>query len=188
MGIAGYIVGQTGERGSAYTYVLAGNGLFLEAENTLMAARILVAPAEVRGLAKIYPGLSLHHGLIPPHLLSLALVAVSACLDRERYAAITWDGEYRLVIPFQDAGAGHVTYSTVPSTVVSIHSHPGEAFFSSTDNHDEQGFLISVVLGELDRLIVEAGTRLCVYGYFTPLRMREVFAGMPAGLMEKENT
>ena len=50
MNLAGYLAhtprGDIGSRGTGYTYILARNGLFLEAENPLLRAKVLLAPAE----------------------------------------------------------------------------------------------------------------------------------------------
>ena len=174
-----------GSPGEAYTYAMAGNGLFLEAGNGLLRARILLAGAVVRGLAPLESFLELRHGPIPVHLLALAISAMPA--DVESYAAIVWDGlTYRVAFPPQERGDAHVTYEPVPGTVVGLHSHGAmEAFFSYQDDRDEQGFQVSMVVGEVGRLIPAAKARLCLYGYFAPVRLNEVFTGTHS-LMEEE--
>ena len=174
---AGYLIhGAEAGRGAGYTYVMAGNGLFLEAENPLITARLHLAEALVRGLEPLGELLELRHGRVPGHLLSLVMDVMTTDREREMYAAIVWDGGYRIVLPPQEAGPTHVTYETVPETVVNIHSHGRmEAFFSSADDADDQGFTVSVVVGRLDSLFPEVKSRLCVYGYFAPIRMRQIF-------------
>lgn len=190
MNLAGYLINTSplpkGERGAGYTYILAGNGLFLEAGNPLLEARILVAPAQVRGLAFLEPFLELRHGRVPGHLLDLVVGVCSARPDQEVYAAIAWDGqEYRTIMPPQEGGGGHVSYEAVPGTVVGVHSHGRMgAFFSSTDDADDQGFLVLVVLGEVGRLVPRARARLSVYGYFAPVGLGEVFSGPISVLKE----
>lgn len=182
MSLAGYIVhtpgGDLGSPGTGYTYILAGNGLFLETENPHLRARILLAPVDVRGLPPLEPYLRLRHGLIPSHLLDLVLNVCYTRPDQEVYVAIAWDGEYRISVPPQEGGAGHVSYETVPHTVVGVHSHGKMgAFFSATDDQDDQGFLVSLVLGELGHLVPSVKARLCLYGYFAPVGLGQVFAG-----------
>ncbi|GAJ12486.1 unnamed protein product, partial [marine sediment metagenome] len=46
-----HLDGLSGEKGLYYNYILASNGLFIEAENPSIAARVLVAECEIRGLA-----------------------------------------------------------------------------------------------------------------------------------------
>ena len=59
MNPVGYLIkrpdGLEGERGVYYDYVLASNGIFIEAEGKLIAARVPVAECEVRGLAPLEP-------------------------------------------------------------------------------------------------------------------------------------
>jgi PRTRC genetic system protein A len=57
-----------------------------------------------------------------------------------------------------------------------IHSHGGgSAWFSTTDNTDEQGLRFYMVVGKLDTLLPEVEIRLGVYGYFAPVSVEEVF-------------
>jgi PRTRC genetic system protein A len=182
--------GPAGEPGPFYNYILAGNGLFLEADKPLLRARLRLAEARVRGLRPLEPFLELRHGKIPAHLLALLVGAMGARPDREMFASIIWDGErYALRLPEQEADGGHVTYQTIRGTVVGIHSHGGmEAFFSDTDDRDDQSFLVSLVLGRVDSLLPQIRARLCVYGYLAPVRLGEVFEGAPSGLEELWNT
>ena len=181
--------GLAGEPGLFYNYILAGNGLFLEAENPLLRARVHLAEARVRGLRPLEPCLELRHGRVPGHLLTLAVNTMLTSPDREMYAAITWEADrYRILVPGQERDRGHVTYEPTAGTLVGIHSHGHMgAFFSSTDDQDEQGLLAAVVLGHLETLLPQARARLCVYGYFAPVRLAEVFTETPA-LEEEWNT
>jgi PRTRC genetic system protein A len=188
---AGYIIsapgGDIGTRGTAYTYVVAGDGLWLEADNGILKARACLAPVPVRGLPPAEPLLELRHGRIPVAVLSLAVNAFSAWAHQEAYAAIVW-GElgYRVVFPPQEGTSGSVTYEPVPGTVVGLHSHGRMgAFFSGTDDRDDQGFQVSVVVGKLDRLVPAAAARLCIYGYHAPVDLRDVFLGLPPWIDEK---
>ena len=57
MKMVGYLFnrqeGLEGERGIYYNYIVASNGLFIEAENKLMEVRIPVAYCDIRGLAPL---------------------------------------------------------------------------------------------------------------------------------------
>ncbi len=194
MNIAGYAVNWPPGGGEprphplqepAYTYILAGNGIFLEAHNSLMGVRIPLAEASVRGLAPLGAFLELRHGRIPGYLLDLVASSFGAMPDRETYAAIVWEGEYGIRMPSQEGGGGHVTYEVIPNTVVNLHSHPGglPAKFSPTDNLDDQGFQVSVVVAEVSRLIPCARARVCLYGYFWEIALAQVFEG-PLSLRE----
>jgi len=84
--------------------------------------------------------------------------------------------EYRLRMPEQVSRDAGVQYAHLPSTVLDIHSHGAtSAFFSTTDNQDEQGLRLYAVVGKLDSLIPEVKLRVGVYGYFAPVRFEEIF-------------
>lgn len=95
MNPVGYLIkkpdGLHGQRGLYYDYVLASNGLFIEAEGAFLAARIPITVAEVRGLAPAEPKVVLRHGLIPQRFFDLALSAFLSNRYREMYVAITYE-------------------------------------------------------------------------------------------------
>lgn len=188
MAIAGYLLntpgGPVGERGTGYDYVLAGNGLFIEARVPLLAARVAVAWCNVRGLAPLEPYVRLANGPVPAVLLELAVNHMWSYPDEEMYLAIVWDGDghrYSLKQPPQERSAIRVQYEVLPGTVLSLHSHGRmDPFFSHTDDQDEQGLLLSMVLGEVRPDMSGpplARVRVCAYGYFSPVAAREVFDG-----------
>ena len=152
-------------------------GCTFRAQNAQLAVTVCIATQEIRGLAPLNEDLRLLHGKIPLYLLNLALSVVITKPDIEQYLAITWDSGYSLKIPLQQSTAGSVTYETLPDTVLDIHSHtdgvPGQ--FSPIDNHDEQGFCLYAVAGNLRNLCPTVELRLGVYGYFLPLSQSEVF-------------
>ena len=171
------LTGLEGEPGVFYNYILAADGLYLRAKNGHLAVTVNIADAEVRGLAPIAGEITLSHGKIPLYLLNLALSMLIVNADIEKYLAITWEGEYRLKEPMQEAGAGHVTYEVLPNTVLDIHSHTGgmPALFSSIDNFDEKGFMLYGVVADLRSLFPTVELRLGCYGYFLPLKKEDVF-------------
>lgn len=182
----GYLIrtkaGPQGERGQFYDYVLAGNGVWIEAEGPFFAARVPVAAAEIRGLAPLEPVLVLRHGPIPQYLFDLALGTMMADTSRERYVAVTWNDDYHLHVPEQDADAASTHYVAVDNTVLDLHSHGTMAArFSTTDDRDELGLKVFGVLGRLaDR--PELRLRVGVYGYYHPVAWGEVFAGTLDGV------
>lgn len=176
----GYLVntkrGAEGVPGVFYDYILAGNGLFIRGARPLLKATILVAPAQVRGLLPLEEKVELTRGKIPWGIYDLALSILLADRYHERYLAVVWEGEYRLRMPLQESREGGVSYERLPATILDIHSHGGmRAFFSGTDNYDEQGLRVYMVVGRLDTLLPEVEMRVGVYGYFAPIRIEEVF-------------
>jgi len=177
---AGYRVnfpdGFSGQRGLFYDYILASSGLFVRSESPLLRATIRIAEAEVRGLAPLEEKVDLVHGKIPAWMGRLALNTLASARDREMYLAITFQNGYHLRFPTQERHTASVRFDRVPNTVVDIHSHGlMGAFFSETDNIDEQGMSLYVVVGKLDEELPEALLRVGVYGYFKELVWEDVF-------------
>jgi len=168
--------GQEGEPGPFYNYILAGNGLFVRAKSPFLQATVMIAYAPVRGLLPLEETVELPMGNIPRYIYNLALSIFFSNRRQEHYVAVTWEGEYRLRVPFQEPGECGVRYERLPSTVLDIHSHGTmRPFFSGTDDRDEQGFRLYMVVGRLDTLVPEVEMRVGVYGYFAPVQFEEVF-------------
>jgi PRTRC genetic system protein A len=177
---AGYLIngrwGPAGEAGLYYDYIFARNGVFIRARNHLLGATVCISPVEIRGLEPLEEVITLEHGKIPRRLYDLALSLFIASSDRERFLAVTWEGEYRLRMPWQDREKASVEYEAIPFSVMDIHSHGGmDAFFSTTDDSDEQGLRLYMVAGRVNTLVPEVKLRIGVYGYFAPLSLDEVF-------------
>jgi len=177
----GYLVntvaGLQGEPGVFYDYILAADGLFLQAKNAHLAATVCLAPQLVRGLAPLEENIQLLHGKVPMYFLNLALSVLCIKPDIEQYLALIWQGNYSLGVPSQSQTAASVTYETLPDTVLDIHSHVGGVppRFSGIDDRDEQGLCLYAVVGDLRNLFPTVELRLGVYGYFIPLEKGEVF-------------
>jgi len=168
--------GLQGEPGFFYNYILAENGLFIRAQGPLLEATVRIVRADVRGLAPLTESVELTYGKIPWYIHSLALSVFATDPWREHYLAVVWDRGYHLKMPVQDGERAGVSYERLPHTVLDIHSHSlMTAFFSGTDNRDEQGLRLYMVMGEMDTLFPEVRLRVGVYGYFAPLELEQVF-------------
>ena len=184
----GYLVnhpsGLSGSQGIGYDYVLGSGGVYVQSESAQLTARVLVAPCEVRGLAPVVEKVELAHGSIPARLFELGLRWFRDDPDTERFFAVRWDGDaYRLVVPKQEGTATSLTYRPPAGVVAEFHSHgTSRAFFSTTDDGDEQGFRIYGVVGCLDAPEPELSLRVGVYGHFAPVDWRQVFDGPAPGL------
>ena len=191
----GYLVNQpaglAGSQGVGYDYVLGAGGLYVQSESANLTARMLVAPAQVRGLAPVSEKVEIAHGPIPAHLFELGLRWFQAVPDTERFFAVGWDqGAYRLLVPPQSGTGSSLTYRPPAGVVAEFHSHgKHRAFFSATDDRDEQGFRLYGVVGRLDTAQPELALRLGIYGHFAPLGWPQVFVGPTPGLrLIGENT
>ena len=184
----GYLVNQpaglSGVQDIGYDYVLGSGGVYVQSEGAHLVARVLVAPCKVRGLAAVDEKLALNHGPIPAQLFEVGLGWMLAAPGTERFFAVCWDGgAYRLVVPTQCGTATSLSYEPPTGVVAEFHSHGGHsAFFSATDDQDEQGFRIYGVVGRLDTAEPELALRVGIYGHFAPLVWFQVFDGPHPGL------
>ena len=184
----GYLVnrpgGLSGFQGIGYDYVLGAGGLYVQSESAHLTARVPVAPCTVRGLAPVAEKVQLTHGPIPAGLFELGLRWYRDDPDTERLFAVRWDGRsYRLVVPPQLGTATRLAYLPPKGVVAEFHSHgSSRAFFSATDDGDEQGFRIYGVVGRLDSPRPELGLRVGVYGHFAPVGWSQVFDGPDPGV------
>ena len=167
----------------AYQYVLAANGLFVRAETRFWQACLLVAPAEVRGLQPLQPQFRLKIGRLPARLLT----AVSAAARQQTNGAgglnealyqFCHDGrQIRLLRPPQQATASRVQTSQPPppDLLLELHSHGAlPAYWSATDDRDEQGACLYGVIGRLDGR-PQVRLRVGVYGYWQELPVAALF-------------
>ena len=184
----GYLVnhpgGLSGVQGIGYDYVLGLGGVYVQSRSAHLVARILVAPGSVRGLAPVTEKVALSHGPIPARLFELGLRWFQDDPDTERLFAVRWDGRaYRLVVPPQVGTESSLAYEPPARVVAEFHSHgSSRAFFSDTDDRDEQGFRIYSVAGRLDSPQPELSLRVGVYGHFAPVDWSQVFGGPDPGL------
>jgi len=188
----GYLVkrldGLYGERGLYYDYILSGNGVWIEAEGNLLAARVPVVHGQIRGLAPVEPVVVLRYGLIPQHLFDLALSVMLADITKERYVGVSWNDGYHIYTPEQEGTGGGVEYAVGDSIVLDLHSHGAMTpWFSTTDNKDEQGFKLFGVCGKLDKH-PEIRLRVGVFGYHHPVSWGEVFEGSLFGVQDALET
>ena len=169
---AGYIINlpdrAIGTQGLGYDYVLSAEGVSIQASSNTLTARIPVARAHIRGLARAGRTLRLAHGPMPADLFRAGLAMMTANPCTESFFAIRFDGSsYRLVVPKQRGSTASVLYQPPPDAVAEFHSHCSmRAFFSATDDADEQAFRIYGVVGRADTPTPELALRVGIYGYF----------------------
>lgn len=175
--LTNYPDGLRGERGIYYDYVFAGNGVFIEAEGPMLAARIPIEKCEIRGLAPLDARVVLRYGKIPAFLIEHILENFTYFHDKELYSAIIRENdEYAVYVPHQDRFEASVSYETTSSPVLlDIHSHGVmEPWFSEIDNKDDVGLRIYGVIGKCHERIPEILLRVGVYGYYMPITWEAV--------------
>ena len=185
MPLVDYLIAREGlpaRRGQAYDYVLAGDGLYLVAENRYLEVRVPVATAHVRGLPPIYPSCVLRAERLPGELWEgiVAAARLWSFCGHEVLLAVTSEepSGYRLLLPEQVVGPESVFYRPPSQAVLQIHSHRHyPARFSPIDDTDEQGLCLYGVLGRLDSDRPAVALRVGAYGHFLPVPWDSVFTG-----------
>lgn len=171
------------ETGRAYGYYLAGNGAFKYAENRHMRVLLPLAQFRAAGLPSMTPFLNLQEGRLPSTALH-AIFNDARKQSRERPIEVMYHvkrtAEHLSVeIPEQDGGVSTLRYKggDDPDIVMDIHSHcEMQAYFSPTDNRDEQGFRLYGVLGTIFTRPT-ARFRVGVYGDFWAVSLGSIFSG-----------
>jgi PRTRC genetic system protein A len=168
---------------NAYQYVLAASGVYLRAGSRFFDVLLPLARCPIRGLAPLEP----HFRLKVPRLPGRLLVAV--LLDAQRARRPDGDlnealyhfhhngARVRVVKPAQRATATAVVGAEADAAgvILDLHSHGTMgAFWSGTDDNDEQGFRVYGVIGRLDER-PEIRLRLGVYGYWFPIPVGVLF-------------
>lgn len=177
----GYLInhpkGIRGQQGVGYDYVVAGNGIFVQAENPTLTARVQITDSGLKGLTPTEPKVILPKGKIPVEILLGGIHWFQQTPETERYFAVVWDGrKYTQTVPEQEGTRSSLSYQTPGSAVLEFHSHGRlRAFFSQTDDRDEQGFRIYGVAGRLDQRKPEMTIRVGIYGHFQEIDLKDVF-------------
>jgi PRTRC genetic system protein A len=194
--IVGYTVFTKGDvplgtDGIAYTYRLAADGVCVTAENACLQATIPVATGAIRGIRASHSGVELPHGRVP-HALWQAILAVcqaAANEQQEVLCEVIWLPEQRYALrqPRQLAGVSALAYERQDRALLQLHSHHRmPAFFSATDDQDEQGLGLYGVLvrlgvaGQQPEVLLRVG----VYGHYQTLPWAAVFAGDLRGVRD----
>lgn len=185
MALVDYVVARDGippRHGMAYDYVLAGDGLYLVAQNRYLDVRVPVMNTPVRGLPSIYPSFELKTGKLPQELWRHMVAVARAWAEREREVVLIVTYEemagHQLFVPRQATSSTSVIYCPRDRTVLEIHSHHRfPARFSQVDDADEQRLCLYGVIGRLDQERPGVALRVGAYGYFLPVAWESVFAG-----------
>lgn len=180
----------------AYQYILARNGVFIRAETAFFDVLLPIASCPVRGLLPLKPHFQLKVPTIPGKLLNTVLADARRVrrpdggLNEVLYQFHHHGSTVQVKKPAQQATAVSVTTTRVEDKHIlcDLHSHGNmRAFFSQTDNADEQAARIYAVIGNLDSG-PEIRLRVGVYGYWMSLPVTAVFtdSGLFKDLYQEE--
>lgn len=174
----------------AYQYILAGNGIFIRTETRFFEAILPVVSCMVRGLEPLHHSFQLSVPRMPARLLDTILS--DACRARQPDGGRPDNGLNEVLYQFHQHGQTvQVKKPPQQATAVSVlapgsndasilcdlHSHGNmPAFFSQTDDADEQAAKLYAVIGKLDTA-PEIRLRVGVYGYWMALPITAVFTG-----------
>ena len=168
-----------------YQYILAGNGLFLRAGTPWWEVVMPLLLYPVRGLLPVKPVFRLLIGRLPETLLAAAYQSALSAREKNGglrealYSFQVQEKQVRVMRPRQIATPGSVTSAGLddPAILLELHSHGNmPAFWSPTDNHDEQGIRLYGVMGRLDS-VPEMKLRVGVCGHWKPLFVNQLFTG-----------
>lgn len=171
-----------------YDYVLAEQGLIKRVESRLVSVDHLLAPIDepLYGLNlqpyRLRP-LSFKLPRIPEALLLEVLADARSEIEREVIYQFRFDPAegWTVTRPAQEQSRVRVGYrAETAGVVLDLHSHNRmSAFFSGTDDRDEQGGRFYAVIGRLDRPRPELVLRLGLYGHWLAnVPARTLFEGV----------
>jgi PRTRC genetic system protein A len=167
--------------GAMLEYVVAGNGLFVCAEDDRLMACVPVAPAFCQGLPPVAAVARLKLPRIPAAYLTAIWRSALRHLPNEAAYQFIYDAPlpWRVFCPIQTATRTGVEFQDDPAAVVDLHSHGAlPAFFSDTDNGDEGGLRFYVVIGNLGATHSYLRARVGVYGHHWDVPAVTLFDGL----------
>ena len=170
-----------------YTYIMAGNGIFLQAKREGLHVLIPVSNSKIAGLPMLTPFVRLS-SCVPKNLLFTALELSRQNFPNEMLFWFNLNDRWSMDVPQQlMRRASVVPFDNLDargtSALIDLHSHGSlSPFFSPIDDKDEQGFRIYAVIGELDRL-PKLCVRVGVYGHYFDIPAATLFE-MPDDIVD----
>jgi len=159
-----------------YDYVIAEQGIIKRLETWYVSAETLLAPIAERLIGlhlQTYPlrPLRLKVPRIPGQLLQEVLAEARRHLELELMVHFRFDAArgWHVTWPEQAQSRVRVGYSdpNQANIIVELHSHNTmPAYFSPTDDRDEQGGRFYAVMGHVDQPYPELTLRLGMYGHW----------------------
>jgi len=167
-----------------YEYVVAADGLFIRAEDTRLAASVKIASGVCGGAGPFAEFAGLKVDRVPGVWLRSVLASARRRMPLEAMYQFHYSGDqthavthtWRCSSPAQTATPTGLRFDDDGDAVIDLHSHNSmPAFFSSTDDADEQGLRFYAVIGRIDTDRPEIRVRVGVYGHFLDVPADMVF-------------
>lgn len=168
-----------------YEYLFAANGVFIRGIRPEITAIIPVQlySSPIRGLTTLEPDISINLPLIPKALI--LSIWRQSCLAQDLNGQLLEilfhlsvdNNTWILTTPKQTQSPYHCqSVEPYNNALAEIHSHgAGAAYFSRTDNEEENGFRIYAVMGKFDTLNPEILVRIGLFSYFMTISASKVF-------------
>ena len=161
--------------------IWAGNGIFRSVKRTEFAATVLHHAVNTPGLPELTQDFQLLVPQVPQDKVKKIIDRVNEHAALEQLFYLYWRGtSWEVIQPEQECTPSScVSLEQFPEpAVIEIHSHGlANAFFSSTDDREENGCRISTVIGRNGECL-EINSRVCVHGLFALVDSSHVYEGV----------
>ena len=171
------------EMGNGQRVIVAANGLFVQIKLDWLDAMVRladIAPVPPLPYGALQEHIRFSFGVIPVRLLEAFIDAGRAGLPNEVAGGLIYSRRTRgLRLQVYDVlrcSPDGIDYRMPSldddeSIAIDLHTHGNDrAFWSPTDNRDDQGIKVAGVFGHLHRKTPSAAFRLAVNGYYQALR------------------
>ena len=159
-------------------YLWAGNGIVRSVTRTEFNATIAHSLVTTPGLTELLPDFELLVPQVPEDKVKDMVNLINQYPDLEQLFYLYWRGTaWEVVRPEQECtSTSCISLEQHPEpAVIEIHSHGSMgAFFSSTDNREENGCRISTVIGRNNNQL-EITSRVCAHGLFLNVASDQIY-------------
>ena len=159
-------------------YLWAGNGIFRSVKRTEFNATIAHSLVTTPGLAELSPSFELIVPQVPQNKVESIIDRINQYLNLEQLFYLYWRGTaWEVICPEQECTpTSCISLEQHPEpAAIEIHSHGSMgAFFSATDNKEENGCRISTVIGRTNNQL-EIVSRVCAHGLFLEIASDRIY-------------
>ena len=159
-------------------YLWAANGIFRSVKRTEFTATVLHHQVNTPGLTELSPSFELLVPQVPQSKVKGIIDRINQHPDLEQLFYLYWRGTaWEVIRPEQEC---------TPTSCISLEQHPEPAaieihghgamgaFFSATDNREENGCRISTVIGRNNNQL-EIVSRVCAHGLFLNVSSSQIY-------------
>ena len=159
-------------------YLWAGNGIFRSVSRTEFNATIVHSLVTTPGLVELSSSFELLVPQVPQNKVEAIIDHINQYPDLEQLFYLYWrDTAWEVICPEQECTpTSCICLEQYPEpAAIEIHSHGSMgAFFSATDNKEENGCRISTVIGRSNNQL-EIVSRVCAHGLFLDVASDQIY-------------